>query len=605
MYKFTAILITVLLLGVSINFAQDARNIVAPKTFITGDEGGQPAQNVQYYDFGQITYDPVYTRGGLVWNVNNISALSGRTGTGYDLQSNGSTQQIWYDLNNPGYVHAAFCYSGVDDNAWADRTVLYFGTIDGGVSWFELGAVPVNNGSSGRSGFPSIIGTSSGQAIVSNHNNANGHPTRTTHFIDNTGFEYNFTEYNPGSLPNAQGEAIWPKLAISANDNLVFASSISGGDSFYVNTLNAGVFSGWQIFNGDQAETHGLNYSNGGKVGLAFIGGLGQDGNCYYMESTDDGLTWSTPVTVWTAVPDPLVPGDIYGPIRGVDVNFYGEDPVVVFVSGWQTDAGTYYPGRESEVMMWSPNVNGGVAKAIADTNNVPFYSNYGVADVLWNLGRPVIGRSEVADYLFVAFQATTGEYWPGTSSADSTAYFCGMFMMSTDGGETWTDPEQFTPNATPSLDFRFASITPVSPFEVDKIVVHLAMNGDPMPASTVNGWGIMPPSVTGEYYHFTAEIPVVGVDDNIIVNNFTLEQNYPNPFNPSTTINYSLAERSAVSLKVYDVLGNEVATLINSTQEAGKHNVEFNASKLSSGLYIYTLTTGNFTSSRKMMLLK
>ena len=168
------------------------------KLVVSGNEINQPAENVQYYNFGPITYSHVYARQ-LVWTVNNISELSGRSGSGYDLQSNGSTQQIWYDLNNPGYIHAVFCYSGVDDNAWADRTSLYFGSIDGGANWFELGAVPVNNGSTGRSGFPSIIGTSTGSAVISNHNNANGHPTRSTVFIDNTGFEYNFTEFDPGT----------------------------------------------------------------------------------------------------------------------------------------------------------------------------------------------------------------------------------------------------------------------------------------------------------------------------------------------------------------------------------------------------------------------
>ena len=98
---------------------------------------------------------------------------------------------------------------------------------------------------------------------------------------------------------------------------------------------------------------------------------------------------------------------------------------------------------------------------------------------------------------------------------------------------------------------------------------------------------------------------PVVSVDDDLFAIKFDLEQNYPNPFNPSTKINYTLAERSIVTLKVYDVLGNEVATIVNTTQEAGKHSVNFDASQLSSGLYIYTIKTGNFTSSRKMMLLK
>ena len=226
----------------------------------------------------------------------------------------------------------------------------------------------------------------------------------------------------------------------------------------------------------------------------------------------------------------------------------------------------------------------------------------------MYPMGRPVIGRSQMHDYLFVAFQTTTGEYWPGATGADSTAFFRGMFMYSKDGGETWTAPEQFTPTSTPSLDFRHVSIVPVapvSPVDDDNITVHLVMPGDPMPASTVNGWNIMPPSITSQNYHFTTDILIVGVDDNIIANNFTLEQNYPNPFNPSTTINYTLAERSAITLKVYDVLGNEVASLVNTTQEAGKYNVKFDASSLSSGLYIYTLNTGNFTSSRKMMLLK
>ena len=130
-------------------------------------------------------------------------------------------------------------------------------------------------------------------------------------------------------------------------------------------------------------------------------------------------------------------------------------------------------------------------------------------------------------------------------------------------------------------------------------------MQVDSIPGSTVNAAPPMPVGVTARYYHFATDIVIVSNDDEIIVNNFNLEQNYPNPFNPSTTINYSLAERSAVTLKVYDVLGNEVTTLVNTTQEAGKHNVTFDAAKLASGLYIYTLNTGNFTSSKKMMLLK
>ncbi|MFI5237383.1 MAG: sialidase family protein, partial [Ignavibacteriales bacterium] len=545
MYKFTALLIIVLLIGFSLNFAQDARNIVAPKTVVSGNEVGQPVENVQPYEFGPITFSPVNS-GQFTWTVNNISALSGRSGSGYDLQSNGSTQQVWYDLNNPGYVHSVFTYSAVDDNAWADRTCLYFGSTDGGTGWFELGGVPVNNGSTGRSGFPSIIGTSDGRAVISNHNNAST-PTRSTVFVDNSPFEYSFTNNDPGATPFGQGEAIWPKLAINSSDVVALTASINGGDSFYVNTLNSGVFSGWQPFNGDQAETYSLNYSDGGKLALVWIGGIGNDGDVSFTESTDNGSTWSTPIKIFEAIPDPVVVGDIYGPIRGVDVNYFGEEAVVVFEAGWQTDAGSYYPGRESDIRFWRQSLNGGVPTVIADSNNVPFYANYGVADVMWNMGRPVVGRSQDHDYLLVAFQATNGEYWPGASAADSTAFFQGMFTHSTDGGATWSVPEVFTPASSPTVDFRHPSIVPIHPVTTapddDIITVHISMQGDPMPASTANGWGIMPPSVTAEYYHFTTEIlvPVAGVGDDVFANSFDLEQNYPNPFNPSTTINYTL----------------------------------------------------------------
>jgi hypothetical protein len=98
----------------------------------------------------------------------------------------------------------------------------------------------------------------------------------------------------------------------------------------------------------------------------------------------------------------------------------------------------------------------------------------------------------------------------------------------------------------------------------------------------------------------------IVGVEDDVIsVTDFSLAQNYPNPFNPTTSISYSLAERSSVSLKVYDVLGTEVATLVNTTQGAGAYDVNFDAANLASGLYIYTLKAGSYTSTKKMMLLK
>jgi len=92
---------------------------------------------------------------------------------------------------------------------------------------------------------------------------------------------------------------------------------------------------------------------------------------------------------------------------------------------------------------------------------------------------------------------------------------------------------------------------------------------------------------------------------NNLVVNSFNLEQNYPNPFNPSTTINYSLASEEHVSLKVFDIMGREVAELVNEDQAAGTYSLDFDASSLASGMYFYKISAGNFISSKKMVLLK
>lgn len=93
--------------------------------------------------------------------------------------------------------------------------------------------------------------------------------------------------------------------------------------------------------------------------------------------------------------------------------------------------------------------------------------------------------------------------------------------------------------------------------------------------------------------------------DENNFPESFSISQNYPNPFNPSTTIRYSIPNGSVVTIKVYDVLGTEVATLVNEDKSAGSYEVDFNASQLSSGIYFYKLQAGSFVETKKMILIK
>ena len=98
---------------------------------------------------------------------------------------------------------------------------------------------------------------------------------------------------------------------------------------------------------------------------------------------------------------------------------------------------------------------------------------------------------------------------------------------------------------------------------------------------------------------------PSVDVEEEFNLNSYELEQNYPNPFNPSTQINYNVGEGGLVKLSVYNILGIEVATLVNEYKTAGSHQVSFDGNNLSSGVYIYNLSVNNYTKTRKMILEK
>jgi Concanavalin A-like lectin/glucanases superfamily/Secretion system C-terminal sorting domain len=93
--------------------------------------------------------------------------------------------------------------------------------------------------------------------------------------------------------------------------------------------------------------------------------------------------------------------------------------------------------------------------------------------------------------------------------------------------------------------------------------------------------------------------------NENKLPETFLLSQNYPNPFNPATKINYDIPQSSFVNIKVYDVLGNEIETLVNEQKLKGNYEINFDASRLASGIYFYQLQAGSFISTKKMILIK
>ncbi len=107
-----------------------------------------------------------------------------------------------------------------------------------------------------------------------------------------------------------------------------------------------------------------------------------------------------------------------------------------------------------------------------------------------------------------------------------------------------------------------------------------------------------------------TQIVPLAGtiissIEPDLSKINYTLDQNYPNPFNPTTQIRYSIPKTALVSIKVYDILGKEVATLVNEAKSPGDYKVEFNGNSLASGIYFYRLQAGDFVQTKKMILLR
>ena len=125
------------------------------------------------------------------------------------------------------------------------------------------------------------------------------------------------------------------------------------------------------------------------------------------------------------------------------------------------------------------------------------------------------------------------------------------------------------------------------------------------LPAVTsTNEYNLIGAYVNGVKYGDTNTVGIKTIG-NTVPDKFALYQNYPNPFNPSTNIKYQIANNKLVILKIYDILGKEVETLVNENQKPGTYEVTFDGSKLSSGIYFYTLTAGEYNETKKMVLIK
>lgn len=216
----------------------------------------------------------------------------------------------------------------------------------------------------------------------------------------------------------------------------------------------------------------------------------------------------------------------------------------------------------------------------------------------------PSMAISPDGKVIFVAWQ---GPEMNGSevnvSAANNVMWTDIYYAYSTDGGNTFTAAATLPGANVANVGEGVPSLCEHLEVVGDKLRAHMVYLKDLDAGSNVNGEGV---ATLNPIMYRTFDITApTAVNDNNVINSFALNQNYPNPFNPTTSISFSIAERSNVSLKVFDVLGKEVANLVSGEKESGHYTVNFNASNLASGLYVYTLKAGSNTMSKKMMLMK
>lgn len=347
------------------------------------------------------------------------------------------------------------------------------------------------------------------------------------------------------------------------------------------------------------------------------VGGVARDGKLYvgflapfaaeigvggwevgYSVSEDQGATWSAEVVPdWTALEATAnftgiwdydsTDGNIISPAADIQVDGNGYVHIVVGLE----DSTKFGLGGAYAVVELFETADGWDSKIIAgDLDYVSSY-NDAVSPGLGQTGyNPLIATNTAGDY-FVA----TYIY------AEAPDTLVDIYMVHRAEGGEWSEPINLT--ETPMMNENGSHLAPM-----------LKDNGDGSYVAFSGYWyedgqtgyatysDVAP---TAFYVAPVAILPSSVEGEEELSYSFDLQQNYPNPFNPSTTIKYSVPQLSDVSIKVYDVLGKEVATLIDAQQAQGVYEVNFDAANLASGMYIYTIQAGSFTSSKKMLLMK
>ena len=349
---------------------------------------------------------------------------------------------------------------------------------------------------------------------------------------------------------------------------------------------------------------------------IAFAKARGYAGEFYDQQSsilsaTIVKVTADTTGINFTLAPlPPVVLGEINGSVMDSTKDIGVPARVIAFRDRWRFKedyriARTYVVDTDSLGVYSIPNMIPGtyIVMAVPLGSYAPaFYSN-DTADVRWKKAATIEVHGNSIDNITI-YVHEFGQYVSGFTGVNGSVSSGDASVNGQAGAMVYA----LHNNEVAGYAFTNAagkySIGGLAPGQYSVFVDNLGFNESSVSNVTI---GYTP---EGDPMTATADFSISSVlrvesDAPVEVQDFTLDQNYPNPFNPSTTISYAIPQPAQVTLKVYNIVGQEVATLVNGYQTSGRYDVTFNASRMASGVYFYRLQTGSFSNIKKMVLLK
>ena len=515
--------------------------------------------------------------------LSQVGTYTGLSGF-WDYQTNYRTNQYIRICPNTYMVHVIMMVADDSLNPSTSRRTAYAFSSNGGWTWNRFNEIRVPPR---RSGFPSLDigqGPNSCYPIISNHSTIGG-SLQSTIFVDAPPGGGAFTEIVPPSSLGGDDPG-FPEVAGAADGSVILLGSRFAAGSLHVaRTADFISWSPWGTLTPDFVSDGFVTEANTtGRVGVAVAT---PEGPLLWYESTNNGATW--PATPTQLLPD-LIPvgNDTYVIQQGIDFVYLDGDTLVSF--GVTKLVGGVPTQRDQGIGFWSEHTGFVLA--------VPHNSVTGAIDTLLKrqvnqntVGYPAIGLS--GSTIVIAFQAYMRD-----TSASGFNYADVFYTTSRNRGITWSQPMNIS--SSRFVDERYPSISKWNFPDVQPAIVY---QQDSEPGSAAFGDGAPLSRVRQMFCRIG---PIISVDPTPNVpQEFTLSQNYPNPFNPTTSISFTISHPSFVTLKVYNLLGQEMRTLVGEMLDGGRHRVEFNAEGLPSGVYVYRIQSGSNVATRKMVFLK